>query len=67
MDRQRENQVEIPSFVRALRCTCGRALGGTYCDGTHLQPPKAEDCRSTTAPSEQKADPQPALTGRETG
>ena len=27
---------EIPSFLGALRCDCGLAKHGPYCDGSHL-------------------------------
>ena len=39
MERDPPDPPPIPSIFDALRCTCGKAVGGVYCDGTHLRPP----------------------------
>ncbi len=56
MDRQRRDSPEIPSFFQALRCTCGKARSGPFCDGSHLSHSTGQDCNE---PSNPNLDPAP--------
>ncbi len=53
MEREAHDPPAIPSIFDALRCTCGKAVGGVYCDGTHLRvaAPKACSEGKPTPPS----------------
>ena len=64
MDRPPQQPREIPSFLQALRCTCGRALGGTYCDGTHLRPAPTEGCGAATEEDQGPAKSKPGPEGQ---
>jgi len=61
MDRDPRDPPAIPSIFDALRCTCGKAVGGVYCDGTHLRLPSPQVCNegagSTREGSDELRDP----------
>jgi hypothetical protein len=55
---ERPESPEIPSFFQALRCSCGKARLGPYCDGSHLGGPPEPDCkRGEGAPREPRSGP----------
>jgi CDGSH-type Zn-finger protein len=62
----------IPSFFSVLRCTCGRASDGRYCDGSHLDAALGSPCDEQRTPpqgpgteEEHKPGPTPGQPGAE--
>lgn len=51
---------EIPSFLGALRCTCGKARG-PFCDGSHLEAAlgRETDCETKTSAQRQASNATP--------
>jgi CDGSH-type Zn-finger protein len=44
---QRPAPPEIPSFLQAMRCQCGKARQGPYCDGSHMTELLEPRCESS--------------------
>jgi CDGSH-type Zn-finger protein len=54
----RRDPTDIPSFFQALRCTCGKARQGPYCDGSHLEISAGLDCQPDDPPEPTQAQPE---------
>ncbi len=57
MTHEQHDPTEVPSFFQAMRCTCGQAVSGPYCDGTHLGLGPKPSCDDEPSAAEQTSEP----------